>query len=1545
MSENAASFDLRPNNYSFGNVFKTLTRGLKSSYTSASVDGHATISLGDRRKSKIAGVDLDVLTSRLRDGETHEERIAAANSFATAIKMTAVSDSLVETWYAAQDMLNLRNPREVRCAAWRLLNMCVLFDVDDDSTSVNKLVYYRAVVERPVSDDFDLQLTAFKSLTKDGRELPVLGPSESPFVLILSTWLRVVFKAVERSRPAQTEDLPDHEKDLRLLCSYTVNVIKFNYYAFDESDIVSLLRDILAICRRSSSMSDTVEGIAMISTLTVYGNLPISMLKPSVETLCSASNLVPELLNPCWDAIRHLVNSHLANNTIVAVYDILRDSEPNRTSAVKGSILFLQKLLEYEPEKTKTYNLTINSVMKSYRAAMNFQDNIFVDLAVASSMSRLILNDDTYKMIGYDDFKSDDSPLLVVMRSAERVSLPVAGENAKPVTEETEASNLIMTFVQQIMTKLYNSFLNETYVGPPDALMSFFLFVNMYAHQEVADLVIDFYEREYLCFPSSSGWEVNCRALLDAFLGNQERSYSLRLRVIRHMVTVYKIAKEVCEEEVVDRFLRRIFDTIAVESDMNILAQVVDFGVEVASTNSIDAFEKLVEVLYQCMKLHAARALKQSKSREMENKEGALVPTPPPALPPPSQTSSRTENSQYSRSRANSNAAKPPPVPAIPPNEKPTRSRKVTASQIIARAFVIIFVNALDKSGEKCGIMFRQLLKIARNATDWDPETIIIIYRLIFRIRVNSASRVMLLHPSDMDGFAESLAHYRPSMTAEALVEVLWTYPEESHILGVALPARASFFVTVIGSDTERNTETECGASDNVYLFEECVINRRRGTTMLNMSAWLQIIIQQIRDDCDWEVYSFIIAHLAPQISNVQLFVSSRKEIRELRSTLCDQIAVKISQNQMAKRVTKADIQVIFVRSMSSVIAYHSFFSKIDQDTIVKSVLLGLGGHEKVAAASVHCLLVCCHEFPISIKRVLSQIFTSFQTKITNSGLSVHILEFLSALARIPSLTSNFTQDDFKRVFAMAFKYVEHANDMSATIGTDEVQNSNNRVLLQYLIALAHNVVTTWFLTMRLTDRRDLMPFIVRGLLLANGNGPTAMPETKAVARPRDERTWASIDLITRFMYSDTELKMHQVFMGVGRSNTNATKDVVGTIWLHGLSIVSIESYLKTGISNVVVRRPTGTTSFSLLPDHRMLPTWDEQPEVPIANLPSSLTPEDQLALLPPYFFTELVAPLELQSTLLPLQIPNPSDPQIVRALQMYDRTPVVEFHKIGIIYMGLNQTSEQEILANSVGSKAYLDFLDGMGQLIRLKGNKQVYTGGLDTENDVDGEYAYAWKDKITQAIFHCTTLMPNRRSGSEREILGGSADSTESLGEALYDDESLSNKKRHIGNNFVNIYWNESGRPFEFDIIKSQFNFINIVISPHTKAASSFSPSSSVATALLGTGSGGTDGFDFFKVRVYVKPEADKLALFAPASHLKLIGKSSLPFFVRSMALNADIFAVVWHMGPGDEYLSNWQYRVRQTKTLKERIDKMKEKARDKELETVKASGTNSR
>lgn len=137
----------------------------------------------------------------------------------------------------------------------------------------------------------------------------------------------------------------------------------------------------------------------------------------------------------------------------------------------------------------------------------------------------------------------------------------------------------------------------------------------------------------------------------------------------------------------------------------------------------------------------------------------------------------------------------------------------------------------------------------------------------------------------------------------------------------------------------------------------------------------------------------------------------------------------------------------------------------------------------------------------------------------------------------------------------------------------------------------------------------------------------------------------------------------------------------------------------------------------------------------------------------------------------------------IDRAVKILDHIPPYETHKIGVIYLAQGQSSEAEILANTFGSSRYLEFLRGLGTLLRLRDAlpEMIYLGGLD-RSGIDGSSTYYYHDNTSQVVFHVATLMPTN----------------------LTSDPKCSSKKLHIGNDFVTIVYNDSGSKYKFGTIK---------------------------------------------------------------------------------------------------------------------------------------------
>ncbi|XP_061456023.1 tuberin isoform X2 [Rhineura floridana] len=236
-----------------------------------------------------------------------------------------------------------------------------------------------------------------------------------------------------------------------------------------------------------------------------------------------------------------------------------------------------------------------------------------------------------------------------------------------------------------------------------------------------------------------------------------------------------------------------------------------------------------------------------------------------------------------------------------------------------------------------------------------------------------------------------------------------------------------------------------------------------------------------------------------------------------------------------------------------------------------------------------------------------------------------------------------------------------------------------------------------------------------------------------------------------------------------------------------------------------------------------------------------------------------------------PLLLPNET---FERSVQLLDQIPPYDTHKIAVLYVGEGQSNnELAILSNEHGSYRYTEFLTGLGKLIELKDCQpdKIYLGGLDVCGE-DGQFTYCWHDDIMQAIFHIATLMP-----------------TKDL------DKYRCDKKRHLGNDFVSIIYNDSGEDFKLGTIKGQFNFVHVIIKP----------------------------LDYSCNLLTLQCRKDMEGL-VDTSVMKIVSDKNLSFVARQTALHANMASQVHHSrsNPTDTYPSKWIARLRHIKRVRHRI-----------------------
>lgn len=126
--------------------------------------------------------------------------------------------------------------------------------------------------------------------------------------------------------------------------------------------------------------------------------------------------------------------------------------------------------------------------------------------------------------------------------------------------------------------------------------------------------------------------------------------------------------------------------------------------------------------------------------------------------------------------------------------------------------------------------------------------------------------------------------------------------------------------------------------------------------------------------------------------------------------------------------------------------------------------------------------------------------------------------------------------------------------------------------------------------------------------------------------------------------------------------------------------------------------------------------------------------------------------------------------PSIPDELAKLDQVFVKSELKVGVIYVKEGQTTEEAILGNKNESPAFREFLDILGDRVRLKGFDK-YKGGLDTVHDLTGTESIYTNWKNIELMFHVSTMLPHEEN-----------------------DPQKLQKKRHIGNDIVCVAFVEA-------------------------------------------------------------------------------------------------------------------------------------------------------
>ncbi|KAF5025050.1 hypothetical protein F66182_2867 [Fusarium sp. NRRL 66182] len=1428
----------------------------------------------------------------LRNGSPNE-RIAAANSLKHAIAEYPLNPVL-DIWYAAKDLIDPAKPAVARTAGWELLTECAKHDASSD---LERQEYFTTLSAPANVEDFHLQLAALVNLTRRGR---ILTGFDYELLPLLTNWLWESYRLVRstRKRTSRNSKAPSRnravvsgeEKNLAQLFNFLIDVIKFSFNNADESAVVGLIDRLLEICMTTSVEEDLRSSIAVIDAIVTFGSIPEEKLKGCVQVLSSIYCMVGSLQKDSWNTLSNLLKSHNGQATIRILLDVLRNNPTDGTKEkdvnreIRGALAVLQKILSKLPENGYPgvpFSLLADGLATIARSATSAKTLT----AILQLLNALF--DDGEERVHRLIVDEDWSVILEAAAASSKRAIPEPhdfdgfGSSSKDDKCEEALGQELIVLIKRLDVLINQK--SDLFV-PRATVVSFLTEVHQFLPDATASSVLNYFQQFRCCSPSDLQWEENLTLVLKGFFGNRDRSSQIRLRALETIMDAYEVVDLVGddpEESFIPHLAKSILQDVAEETDVLVLEGIMSLMVSVVVSCDMELFDYIIDALRGIV-------------------IGDRLKSPISSSASPIQFSQASPDDHVSHEQSPSN--------------------------VVAKGYVNMFVQTMNFDSRKSVRLYHALIHIAKS-NHCEADARLTAMKLLFRLRADWANRIFITKTLETNFLAATLCrtpethakkqadeaaqslrllrneHGGSSRSARGIsfsqghgnergmpirsasvaagsgllgstgsvarYHQIWSLPDDEalpeSVTGIFSPVLVSRIPESVGEESGEKSEKEDGDVGTA--------------TAIDIAAWLEAVLGLLHG-CDWEVYSFILVHLPSQLSNHAIFSDAIPQIQELRRMICEQIRTNSFQEPPnASGLRKADVAICLFHSLTMILSYHDHFQKGDEDEIVKTFVHGIATWERSAKCCIHALSICCHELPLSTSKSLVQLLTKMATIITQPHVSIHILEFLACLSRLHNVYVNFREEEYKIVFGICIRYLQsvrdkkgsnrnsHASEPSTPATStlnlpDAMHPSATDDLPQYVYALAYHVILFWFLALKLPDRANLVGWLVRNIYSEVEDGNTD-----------NEQALVSIDFIQRFTYADVEESSQDPLFTPDRFG-----EIVKKRWLVGYSIVTVRQATTTGWAQIVKRQPSGTSAFTIKESFDPPPPHQTQNYVDISREGQAST----VTILPSHLLVQLMSSVP-QGNDLARPIPLPEDDVVERAIRVFDRSSTVDGHKVGVIYIGEGQTDETEILGNVSGSSDYMEFLNNLGTLTKLKG-ATFNTHGLDREFDTDGQYTFCWRDRVTEIVFHVTTQMPTN----------------------LEHDPRCTMKKRHIGNDFVNIVFNDSGLPFKFDTFPGDFNFVHIVITPASRAS------------FIAARDASNHNQPFYRVQVLSKPGFPEIS---PASELKMVSLKALPGLIRLLALNASVFSHVWANREGGEHVSSWRSRLRAIKRLREK------------------------
>jgi len=539
---------------------------------------------------------LQPLLQQLGASNSLADRIAAAQKISGILTDHQVGNVLA-IWYAASDLINNESD-DASLAGFTLLASCVK---NTELSSFDRQTLFDAIHSGPDDEHLEIRFQALVDLSAGGRNVEPFEYRLLPFVNQL---LLASFNVVNQARKEKKAKVDSSKEEVAFdrIFKYVIDVTKFNATLLGDESFMSLLDQIIAICKKTTSESDITNSTKVINAIITYTNIPPDSLRPCLELLADIYRQLGSLREQTWDALTNIFRSHLGLRAVLELMNVLHSAnspDPPSANAIRGAFHVLRELVRANGADELPH--VPMSLLAAIDNALSTGDKKF-EVDVLGLINDLFENEDLLKLVveepGWNQMTD------IIARCVEDLALSTTNSNGvKTMTKSEELTAKAREPDRKAATASFRGIESHLCALVPglefihrEAVINLFLKLITTINDETAEILVTMCAEDRLIYPSNADWLETAHAIATDILHCEYRPVALRVLVASILKEAFSAIYFPSSESIAE-FAMLALEKIDVENEPSVLEILASFAVVVVDRANDELFDRVLDLL------------------------------------------------------------------------------------------------------------------------------------------------------------------------------------------------------------------------------------------------------------------------------------------------------------------------------------------------------------------------------------------------------------------------------------------------------------------------------------------------------------------------------------------------------------------------------------------------------------------------------------------------------------------------------------------------------------------------------------------------------------------------------------------------------------------------------------------------------------------------------------------------------------------------------------------------------------------------------------